>query len=361
MAAETLRSICPLDCPDACSLEVKVEGGRVVGVDGSHDNPLTEGFICAKVRRFPEHMYGPERVLHPAVRDGREGQRARSATSAGTRRSSRSPRALGRRARSVRRRGDPAVLLRRLERLADPGRARRAPVSAARRVAPRCARSARRRPAPRRTVSTARCPASRCQDYEHARLIVLWGVQPVGVGHPPRARPSSGARQRGARLVVVDPRRTPLARQADLHLALRPGTDLPVALSLISLAVRERARRSSVSRRARDAAPTSCGPAPRPGRSRAPPRRRASPPRISRRFARLYADASPAVIRCGWGLERNRNGGSAVAAILALPAVAGKFGVRGGGYTMSNSRGLARHRRGRRGRRAPSRRRARST
>ena len=43
------------------------------------------------------------------------------------------------------------------------------------------------------------------------------------------------------------------------------------------------------------------------------------------------------MIRCGWGTERNRNAGSAVAAILALPAVAGKFGVRGGGYTMSNS------------------------
>src|SRR5262249_46467538 len=53
---------------------------------------------------------------------------------------------------------------------------------------------------------------------------------------------------------------------------------------------------------------------------------------------RLYADSSPAAIRCGWGVERNRNGGSAVAAILALPAVAGKFGVRGGGYTMSNSK-----------------------
>ena len=51
----------------------------------------------------------------------------------------------------------------------------------------------------------------------------------------------------------------------------------------------------------------------------------------------MYADASPAVIRCGWGLERNRNGGNAAAAILALPAVAGKFGVRGGGYTLSNS------------------------
>ena len=54
-------------------------------------------------------------------------------------------------------------------------------------------------------------------------------------------------------------------------------------------------------------------------------------------FARLYAESSPAVLRAGWGMERNRNGGSAIAAAIALPAVAGKFGVRGGGYTMSNS------------------------
>jgi anaerobic selenocysteine-containing dehydrogenase len=54
-------------------------------------------------------------------------------------------------------------------------------------------------------------------------------------------------------------------------------------------------------------------------------------------FARLYATLSPAVIRCGWGLERNRNGGHAAMAVLGLPAVAGKFGVRGGGYSMSNS------------------------
>ena len=87
---------------------------------------------------------------------------------------------------------------------------------------------------------------------------------------------------------------------------------------------RHRRRRAARARRALDAR----------ARGRA---RRASPPRTSRRFASLYAESSPAVIRCGWGLERNRNGGSAVAAVLALPAVAGKFGVRGGGYTMSNA------------------------
>jgi anaerobic selenocysteine-containing dehydrogenase len=53
--------------------------------------------------------------------------------------------------------------------------------------------------------------------------------------------------------------------------------------------------------------------------------------------AELYAKSSPALIRCGWGLERNRNGGNAAMAVLSLPAVGGKFGVRGGGYSMSNS------------------------
>jgi anaerobic selenocysteine-containing dehydrogenase len=54
-------------------------------------------------------------------------------------------------------------------------------------------------------------------------------------------------------------------------------------------------------------------------------------------LATLYSERRPAVVRCGWGLERNRNGGSAAAAVIALPAVAGHFGVRGGGYTLSNS------------------------
>lgn len=60
-------------------------------------------------------------------------------------------------------------------------------------------------------------------------------------------------------------------------------------------------------------------------------------PQAIRTLARVYAESSPAVIRTGWGAERNRNGGQALAAILAMPPLLGKFGVRGGGYTMSNS------------------------
>src|SRR5258708_18836086 len=72
----TARAACPLDCPDACTLDVTVERGRVQNIDGGDDNPVTRNFICAKVRRFDEHVYGEDRVLYPSVRQGAKGQGA---------------------------------------------------------------------------------------------------------------------------------------------------------------------------------------------------------------------------------------------------------------------------------------------
>jgi anaerobic selenocysteine-containing dehydrogenase len=178
-------------------------------------------------------------------------------------------------------------------------------------------------------------PGVSYEDYPEAKLIVLWGVNPsvTGIHLVPKIY---DAQRRGARLVVVDPRATPLARRADLHLPARPGTDLAVALAAIRrLFETGRAdggflgRHATGADRLREAA--------RPWTMR----RAADVAGIAEadleRFVDLYAESRPAVIRCGWGLERNRHGGSAAAAVLALPAVAGKFGVRGGGYTMSNS------------------------
>src|SRR5687768_18009202 len=69
----TVTTVCPLDCPDSCSLDVTVQEGRVTAIDGSHANPVTGGYICAKVRRFGERVYGPDRLLYPAVRKGPKG------------------------------------------------------------------------------------------------------------------------------------------------------------------------------------------------------------------------------------------------------------------------------------------------
>src|SRR5687768_2444910 len=69
----TVATVCPLDCPDSCSLDVTVENGRVTAIDGSRENPVTAGYICAKVRRFGERLYGADRLLYPAVRKGAKG------------------------------------------------------------------------------------------------------------------------------------------------------------------------------------------------------------------------------------------------------------------------------------------------
>src|SRR5204862_2126825 len=144
------------------------------------------------------------------------------------------------------------------------------------------------------------------------------------------------AQSRGAKLVVVDPRETQLAHSADVHLAVKPGTDVAVALAIHRYLFTNRFADEAFLRDHTTGADQL--------------RERAEPWTIARaaevagidagaleQVARLYGESSPALIRCGWGLERNRNGGSAVMAVLSLPAVGGKFGVRGGGYAMSNS------------------------
>ena len=329
---EQRQSACPLDCPDLCGLTVTVEDGRVTAVDGDRRGPITDGFICGKVRKIADHLYGDDRVLAPLVRAGAKGS--------GQWRTASWDEAL-------------ALVAERLDeiRRADGGEAilpyhyggsngwltegalatrffRRIKASTCERTFCAAASSAAAR------GLYGAMPGVALEDYEHARLIVLWGVNPAATGiHlvPVIER----AREAGAKLVVIDPRRTPLARRADLHLPIRPGTDLPVALAAIHAAfarghadlpflgrhatgvgeLQIRAARWSVAEAAAVAGIEA---------------------RLLDRFIELYARSAPAVIRVGWGAERNRNGGGAIAAILALPAVCGKLGVRGGGYTMSN-------------------------
>src|SRR5512139_395751 len=71
-----VETACPLDCPDACTLRVTLRGGRITAIDGGTANEVTKAYICAKVRRFGERVYGEDRLLHPAVRVGAKGKGA---------------------------------------------------------------------------------------------------------------------------------------------------------------------------------------------------------------------------------------------------------------------------------------------
>jgi anaerobic selenocysteine-containing dehydrogenase len=329
----SVQTACPLDCPDACSLSVTVREGRVIDIDGAHENPVTRGYICAKVRRFPERLYGDARLRYPMVRTGPKDHPtfarvewdealeliASRMTAVRTEWGAEAilPFCYGGSNGLITHDSLDALFFRRL--------------GASRLARTVCA-------APTGAANLAlygKMPSVTYQDYPHARLIVLWGMNPSvsGIHAIPYLRE---ARNNGARIVVVDPRTTPVAKTADLHLAVRPGTDVAVALAIHRFlfdegfadtaflaahahgadALRDRAAEWTFERAAEVSG--------------------VDPGAIAD-LARWYAITSPALIRCGWGLERNRNGGNAVLAVLALPAVGGKFGVRGGGYAMSNS------------------------
>ncbi|MGH7961589.1 MAG: molybdopterin-containing oxidoreductase family protein, partial [Candidatus Binatia bacterium] len=180
-----------------------------------------------------------------------------------------------------------------------------------------------------------RMPGVAFEDYPQAKCIVVWGANPKAsnIHLVPLLRQ---AKKNGAFIAVVNPVQTFSAQEVDLHLPVFPGADLPVALALIRLwkeagqldltFLRQQADGLEPLLQAAEAWPV----------ERAAAAARVAPQDI-RTLAQVYAASTPAVIRSGWGLERNRNGGQALAAILAMPALLGKFGVRGGGYTMSNS------------------------
>jgi len=330
---QVVETACPLDCPDGCSVAVTVTDGRVTAIDGSTENPATKGYICAKVRRFADRLEGADRLLHPAVRVGPKGGGALSPIGwdeaidlLATRLEDARQRFGGESILPFSYGGSNGLLT---QDTTDARLFRR--LGASRLARTVCA-------APTGAAAQAlygKMPSTTYDDYLHAKLIVVWGANPStsGIHLVPLIQQAVKA---GALLVVVDPRVTPLARQATLHLPIKPGTDLVVALALHrhlfeeghadasflaahtrgADGLRERASEWTFERAAEAAG---------------------IQPGLLREFAEMYASTRPALIRCGWGLERNRNGGSAAAAVLALPAVAGKFGVRGGGYTMSNS------------------------
>jgi anaerobic selenocysteine-containing dehydrogenase len=328
-----VNTVCPLDCPDACNLDVTVQDGRIVTIDGSPHNPVTGGYICAKVRRFTERVYGSDRVLYPAIRRGPKGMglferaswddvmalTAKRLTDARERWGGESilPYSYGGSNGLLTQDTGDATLFRRLgtSRLARTVCA--APTGAA------------------NEALYGKMPSVTYEDFPESRLIILWGVNPSasGIHLVPYIR---DAQRNGAKLVVVDPRTTALAKQADIHLALRPGTDLPVALSIHRFLFEQGfADRDFLASHTHHADKL---------HAKALPwtfERAADEAGISAgslaAVAELYAMTTPALIRCGWGQERNRNGGNSSLAILALPAVAGKFGVRGGGYAMSNT------------------------
>ena len=324
---------CPLDCPDTCSLAVTVEDDRITEIAAGDSHPTTRGFICSKVRRFDRRVYHPDRLLYPMRRVGPKGEGAFQRISW----DDAIAEVNGRFRDIVDEWGGEAILPYNYggsngiltDGFVDDLYFAR--LGASRNQKTLCA-------APTTSVAVGmygKMPGVAYQDFPDAKCIIIWGMNPKAssVHLVPFLRE---AKRNGAFIATIDPRRNFSSKEIDLHLPVMPGADLPLALGMIRLwdragsldeaflrehatnidALRERADEWSLERVAGVTGLNESD---------------------IELLADRYAAASPALIRPGWGLERNRNGGQAIAAILAIPALLGKFGVRGGGYTMSNS------------------------
>jgi anaerobic selenocysteine-containing dehydrogenase len=323
-----LASVCTLDCPDTCSLTVTVEEGRITKVRGSDALPYTEGVICNKVAHHSaEFVHGSGRLLYPLRRTGPRGSGSFERISWGEALDTIHQRV----SEVIARHGPQAVMplnyagphgmlsvdsmsLRFFHKLGATQLYRRSLCGAVRSEA--------------WAGTYGAVPGISPDAAADAALTIVWGNNAT-VANLHLVRQIRSAKRKGSRLVAIDPLRTKIAEQADLHLAVRPSTDVvlgfALAVELERLGAHDhafiaknvlgydefmaRAREWTVEKAA-----DVCG----------------VPAEDIRTLATWMAEADPLVVAPANGLERGRNGGSGVRAAIALPALMGKLNRRSG-------------------------------
>jgi anaerobic selenocysteine-containing dehydrogenase len=334
MPTEERASVCTFDCPDACSLSVCVTDGRIVKVRGSDAVPYTAGVICNKVARgMSEFVHGPGRLLHPLRRVGPKGSSQFEQISWDV-----AVRDVHQRVSEIIGRWGPQAVMplnyagphgllagdsmssRFFNRLGATQLYRRALCGGVRSEA--------------WSGTYGAVPGCPPEFAEAARLNIVWGNNAT-VTNLHLVRGIRQSKRAGGRLVVVDPLRTKIAEQADLHLQLLPGTDVLLAWSMAA----EFERSGSLD--AAFIAAHVLGFDEFMARARQWPAARAAAVCGLKEseiltFARWLAEAEPLVLAPGNGLERGRNGGSAIRAAIALPALLGKLG-NGNGIVLGAS------------------------
>jgi formate dehydrogenase (coenzyme F420) alpha subunit len=228
---EIVQTACEL-CPWGCGMDVYLEGGRIVKVKGTTDHPLNRGALCPKGLSARDFVYSPERLRTPLMKTPKGFQPItwdealeRIAEKLQSIREQYGPKSL---AVAI---GMPILL------------GGNSTVSLLRRFCdvfgtPNCfsVESICYRPRIIAYILTfGKFPVA---DPENSRCIILWGHNPHA-SNPPLVKRILSAMKKGAKLIVIDPRSTPLAKRAHLHLRPKPGTDGALALGLIQVILSE--------------------------------------------------------------------------------------------------------------------------
>ena len=326
---KSVRVVCAHDCPDMCSLIASVEDGKVVRVQGDPDHPYTAGFACGKVNRDADLVNSPERIKTPLKRIGAKGS--------GQFRPISWDEALDEIAKKwkaiIKESGPLAILGYAYS--AHQGLLNRGLVLGlfhalgtsrlqAGTVCDTCCEEAW-------NVTVGPTGGADPEDVVHSDLVISWGADLAATNVHFYSLVEHAKKERGLKLVVIDPRKTRSARAADLYLPIRIGTDAALALGIMHVLVRDKlANRDYIANNTlgfdqveRDVLP------------KFTPQRTAEITGLAvadiEKLAAMYGKAKAAVIRLGEGMTRLAAGGQALRAVTLLPGVTGHYGVRGGG------------------------------
>lgn len=332
-----VQAACPHDCPDTCAMRITVQGDRVVDVKGDPTHALTAGVLCTKVSRYAERVYDPDRLVSPLKRIGKKGEGRFAPISW-----EEALALVADRLAAVWRRNPQAIL----------------PYSYAgtmgqvqgEGMAGRLFHALGASQLDRTICSSAGSKAmEQCmgaylgidpEAIEDARLIVLWGTNPI-TSNLHLWRVIQRAKRKGAVIWSIDPYRSDSAEKCQHHLALRPGSDAALAYAIAHVLQRDGLLdQDYLAAHTRGAAEFLAE------ATQWTPERAAAwcdvPVGDIERLARAYGQTRPAAIRLSYGVQRTAGGADAVRAIFALPALAGHWREPGGGAVLSTSGWLPR-------------------
>ena len=329
-------TVCTKDCPDTCGLLAKVEGGVITSVKGDPDHPYTRGFICKKAGFYPEHVHSPKRITTPLKRIGPKGAGSfapctwEEALTLVTERMAGSAASFGPESILPYWYAGHMGMVQR-----NSGQPFFHKLGASRLMPTICGPAA----AAGFNLSLGAGPSTDIESSVHSDFIVIWGNNTLTTNL--HAWPFfQKARKNGARLVVIDPYRNATAKEADLHLMLRPGTDAALALAVMNLLIAgDMIDRDYIAEHTIGFEKLA------PRASEYTPARAAEICGLAEEqiieLARGYGQAKAPYIRTGWGPARQLAGAMAMRTMALLPALAGAFKKKGGGITRSLGGGPA--------------------
>src|SRR5580658_8381030 len=350
---QVVHAACPHDCPDACGVLITVEDGKATKIQGDPEHPVTRGFLCAKVAKYLDRVYSPDRVLYPMRRIAPKGPAQN--------RTGEAPAAARAVAADIWQRisWDEALdeICARFRAITNEfGSEAILPYSFGGTLGAVNGASMDRRFFHRlgasqldRTICSMAGEVglqtvlgvklgTEPEQFSHSRYIIAWAANIHGnnVHLWPFV---AEARRKGAKLVVIDPYRTRTAACADWYLPIHPGTDAALALGMMHVIIGENLHDADyVSKYTLGFEQL---------RERV---KEYSPERVAqwtgisasdiRKLAREYATVRPSVIRLNYGVQRGERGGMATRSIVMLPCVIGSWKEIGGGLQMSTSGGF---------------------